>query len=96
MYTQDIYVMYTPWTFTMMDLGPLFFLIFYNDLPFSLVCDNDAYADDNTVGQSGDDGGQVGEVLTSNCARVSTRMKENKFKLNAGKTHLLTEGTSAG
>ena len=78
------------------NLGPLFFLIFYNDLPFSLDCDIDAYADDSTMGQSGDDVGQVGEVLTSNCARVSTWMKENKFKLNAGKTHLSTEGASAG
>ena len=77
------------------NLGPLFFLIFYNDLPFSLDCDIDAYADDSTMGQSGDDVGQVGEVLTSNCAKVSTWMKENKFKLNAGKTHLLTVGTSA-
>ena len=69
------------------NLGPLFFLIFYNDLPFSFDCDIDAYADDSSMDQFGDD---VGQVLTSNCARVSTRMKENKLKLNAGKTHLLT------
>ena len=76
------------------NLGPLFFLIFYNDLPFTLGCDIDAYADDSTMSFSGNNADQIGNILTSNCTRVSTWMKENKFKLNAGKTHLLTVGTS--
>ena len=28
------------------NLGPLLFLAFYNDLPFNLTCDVEAYADD--------------------------------------------------
>ena len=76
------------------NLGPLFFLIFYNDLPFTLGCDIDAYADDSTMSFSGKNVDQIGNVLTNNCTKVSTWMEENKFKLNAGKTHLLTVGTS--
>ena len=71
-----------------------FFLIFYNDLPFSLGCDIEAYADDSTLSFSGKDVGMVGNSLSSNCSKVSTWMKENRFKLNAEKTHLLTVGTS--
>ena len=36
----------------------------------------------------------IGDTLTRNCSKVNTWMKENKFKLNAEKTHLLTVGTS--
>ena len=72
------------------NLGSLFFLIFYNDLPFYLGCDIEAYADDSTLSFSGKDVGMVGNSLTSNCSKVSTWMKENRFKLNAEKTHLLT------
>ena len=35
------------------NLGPLLFLIFYNDLPLSLNCPLDAYADDSTLSVSG-------------------------------------------
>ena len=76
------------------NLGPLFFLIFYNDLPFSLNCDIDAYADDSTMSFSANNVDVIGETLTSNCAKVSSWMQENKFKLNADKTHILTVGTS--
>ena len=37
---------------------------------------------------------EIGEMLTENCAKVSQWMTENKFNLNADKTHLLTVGTS--
>ena len=77
------------------NLGPLFFLIYYNDLPFSLNCDIEAYADDSTMSLSGKNTDIIGDLLTNNCAKVSDWMEENKFKLNAGKTHLLTVGTSA-
>ena len=76
------------------NLGPLFFLIFYNDLPYSLNCEIDAYADDSTMSASGGNVVRIGENLTENCAKVSHWMKENKLKLNADKTHLLTVGTS--
>ena len=76
------------------NLGPLFFLIFYNDLPFSLKCEIDAYADDSTMSASDKNIDKIGETLTENCAIVSKWMKENKLKLNADKTHLITVGTS--
>ena len=76
------------------NLGPLFFLIFYNDLPFSLNCEFEAYADDSTMSLSGKNTEIISELLTSNCAKVNTWMGENKFKLNATKTHFLTVGTS--
>ena len=76
------------------NLGPLFFLIFYNDLPYSLQCDIEAYADDSTMSASGNNVTIIGDILTRNCAKVSGWMRENKLKLNAGKTHLLTVGTS--
>ena len=75
-------------------LGPLFFLIFYNNLPFSLDCEIEAYSDDSTMSLSGKNVEVIGDLLSSNCAKVSTWMGENKLKLNAGKTHFLTVGTS--
>ena len=76
------------------NLGPLFFLIFYNDLPFSIDCGIDAYADDSTMFSSAVESVKIGESLTRNCAKVSSWMKQNKLKLNAGKNHIQTVGTS--
>ena len=75
------------------NLGPLFFLVFYNDLPFSLGCDIDAYADDSTMTATGKNVHEIGVKLTEDCATVSNWMQMNKLKLNADKTHLLTVGT---
>ena len=73
-------------------LGPLFFLIYYNDLISSLDCEVDAYADDSTMSASG----TVAEIscrLTENCQKIVDWMSANLFKLNAEKTHILTVGT---
>ena len=77
------------------NLGPLFFLIFYNDLPFSLSCATDAYADDTTLTVAGESVDEIGTKMTQNCDLVNTWMLGNKLKLNADKTHLMTVGTSA-
>ena len=77
------------------NLGPLFFLIFYNDLPYSLNCEADAYADDTTMTVAGKTVEEIGEKMTENCELVSKWMMGNKLKLNADKTHLMTVGTSA-
>ena len=74
-------------------LGPLFFLIFFNDLPHSLSCDVDNYADDTTLTATGSSVAEIGEKLTENCTSVSTWMRANKLKLNPEKTHILTIGT---
>ena len=76
------------------NLGPLLFLIFYNDLPHFLNCDIDAYADDSTMTVSGKTTEEIGERMTESCRTVSEWMMGNKLKLNADKTHLMTVGTS--
>ena len=75
------------------NLGPLFFLIYYNDLLSTLECDIDAYADDSTMSATGKCVAEIGTKLTDNCERVVNWMSSNMFKLNAGKTHLMTVGT---
>ena len=77
------------------NLGPLLFLIFYNDLPYALSCTVDAYADDSTMTVSDDNIEEIGSTLTENCKIVRDWMVGNKLKLNAEKTHLLKVGTSA-
>ena len=76
------------------NLGPLLFLIFYNDLPNFLNCELDAYADDSTMTVTAKSTDEIGVKLTENCEMVSEWMLGNKLKLNADKTHLLTVGTS--
>ena len=75
------------------NLGPLFFLIFVNDLSSILTCDMDQYADDSTLTATGKTAAIIGENLEVNCAIVSNWMVENQLKLNANKTHILTLGT---
>ena len=74
-------------------LGPLLFLVYFNDLLHTLEGDVDTYADDTTMTVVGDNVEEIGNKLTEDCSRVSNWMKENKLKLNAEKTHLLTVGT---
>ena len=76
------------------NLGPLLFLVFYNDLPYSLECDLEAYADDSTLIHSSESVKEIEDVLTRNCVEVQNWMNQNRLKLNAEKTHLLTLGTS--
>ena len=76
------------------NLGPLFFLIFFNDLPASLDSPVDSYADDTTVTATAKTVEEIGKKLTDDCEKVSNWMRSNKLKLNPGKTHLMTLGTS--
>ena len=75
------------------NLGPLFFLIFFNDLPESLGCEVDSYADDTTLTKTEKTVEEIGNQLTENCRGVSTWMRANRLKLNPEKTHILTVGT---
>ena len=74
-------------------LGPLFFLIFSNDLPASLQSNIDSYADDTTITASGKSVEEVEQLLQNDCSSISRWMKSNSLKLNADKTHLITIGT---
>ena len=69
-------------------------MIYFNDLPYSLNCSVDNYADDTTLTASGKSLLEIEQLLTSNCGKVSQWMERNKLKLNALKTHVLTVGTA--
>ena len=75
-------------------LGPLLFLIFFNDLPATLESSVDSYADDTTVTASGKTVQEISSILTRDCSKVSDWMRSNKLKINPDKTHLLTLGTT--
>ena len=76
------------------NLGPLLFLIFFNDLPRYLNCDIEAYADDSTLSISAKSVQEINQSLTENCAAVSKWMSQNMLKLNTAKTHIMMLGTS--
>ena len=75
-------------------LGPLFFRVFYNDLPYILDCELDAYADDSTLTYTAKSVDEISDKLSNNCDAVSQWMIENKLKLNTDKTQILLMGTS--
>ena len=75
------------------NLGPLLFLIFFNDLPHFINESIDCYADDSTLGATGQSIVNIGNKLTDDCKNLSDWMACNKFKLNAEKTHFLVMGT---
>ena len=74
-------------------LGPLFFLIFFNDLPSTLENEVDSYADETTITATAPTVAEIGSSLTEDCAKVSQWMRSNKLKLNPDKTHIVTLGT---
>ena len=87
------------------NLGPLFFhfsyfpnflifLIFFNDLPATLDNGVDSYADDTNIFATAKTVEEIGQKLTEDCEKVSNWMRSNKLKLNPGKTHVMTLGTS--
>lgn len=75
------------------NLGPLFFLIFFNDLLSHGHSEIDSYADDTTVTQVGRSIQQIEERLTQDCQEISQWMKSNDLKINPDKTHVLLMGT---
>ena len=77
------------------NLGPLFFLIFFNDLPTFLKEDVDCYADDSTLSASARNVADIGAALSRDCEQLNLWMQSNRFKLNADKTHFMIVGTSA-
>ena len=76
------------------NLGPLFFLIFFNDLPTYITENIDCYADDSTLGATSKDVEDIGDKLSRDCGQLSKWMHTNSFKLNADKTHFLVMGTA--
>ena len=75
-------------------LGPLLFVIFANDLSYSISCSLDQYADDSTLSCTEPTIDKINHVLSENCSVVSKWMTNNELRLNVDKTHLLVGGTS--
>ena len=75
------------------NLGPLLFLVFFNDLPSLMHQEIDCYADDSTMGAASNQVSEIGDNLTTDCDRLSDWMVVNQFKLNAQKTHVMLMGT---
>ena len=75
-------------------LGPLFFLIFFSDLPHVLESNVDNYADDTTVTYTAKTVEEIGSKLSQDCSKISEWMRMNKLKLNPDKTHIMTVGTA--
>ena len=71
-------------------LGPLFFMLYVNDLPFILTCAIDQYADDSTLHAAGDVA-EVSVVLGENCELVSNWMGENMLQIKLTSSHLAQE-----
>ena len=76
------------------NLGPLFFMTFFNDLAYQLTCGVDNYADDTTLTVASSSVDVIEEKLSESCSQVSLWMRSNMLKLNACKTHILVVGTS--
>ena len=76
-------------------LGPLLFLIYFNDLPKTLENPADAYADDTTLTSSGSSLEAIESSLNNDCSEVSQWMRANKLKINPEKTHILTLGSQS-
>ena len=75
------------------NLGPLFFMLYVNDLPSVLTCSMDQYANDSTIDSTGKNINDINDSLEKNCDIVSNWMSENMLQLNADKTHIMTLGT---
>ena len=76
-------------------LGPLLFLIYFNDLPTFINGQIDCYADDSTLGTNDPIVDNISEQLTADCSSLRQWMDANKFKLNGDKTHVLVVGTAS-
>ena len=75
------------------NLGPLFFLVYFNDLPSNLKNPADCFADDTTLTATGCSIDSIETSLNKDCEVVSKWMRANKLKLNPEKTHILKVGT---
>lgn len=70
-------------------LGPLFFLIYINDLPLNMDCQTVLYADDTTIAVSDRDGTELKHKITTAHTQASAWFASNRLKLNNNKTQTL-------
>ena len=75
-------------------LGPLFFLVFINDLEFALTnCKFKLYADDSVLYQSGLNGDHAANLLQPSLDEFSQWCNVNKLTINTKKSKLMIFGS---
>ena len=74
-------------------LGPLLFMIYFNDLFYHIPCSSENYADDTTITTTGVSIREFSEKLSRVAGMIVGWMKSNMLKLNPTKTHIMTVGT---
>ena len=75
-------------------LGPLLFLIYINDLPFSLNKDRvTKYADDTSISYSSSSLADINQTLNSELNELKQWLQGNKLSLNVLKTQALIVGS---
>ena len=77
-------------------LGPLLFIVFFNDLVENLNCHVIKYADDTVIYYANKDIDVIEKVLNSEMVSVGTYCRENELVLNLkkGKTEAMLFGTA--
>ena len=70
-------------------LGPLLFLLYINDLPFSLSCNSRLFAYDTCLACSDANSPAVASKMNENQHRYSLWLKANKLTVNPSKSHAL-------
>ena len=68
--------------------------MFAIDLPYSVSCELDSYADDSTITSTKETMVQLNSDINENCSSVATWMQKNRLCLNIDKTHLMVIGTN--
>ena len=75
-------------------LGPLLFMIYINDLPFSLQsCQVTMYADDTTLSHSSKNIADLNENLNRDLCNLKQELQGNKLSLNLIKTQAMVVGS---
>lgn len=74
-------------------LGPLFFLLYVNDMPSAIDCHLFLFADDSAILVSHKDKSEVERLLSVQLSKLSVWLADNKLSLHLGKTESILFGS---